>query len=1484
MKRIHFHFAILNLIVLCSTGWTQTQLSFVLAPKGEVFLDSLVRIAIRPNPPAAKPPDSCALYRSPTPAGNALEGHATRIIAARSLSPDSSAVIFAFKASDNDSGKIGPQLGLGIHHLVAYCPDGKAVSPEIPLWIVTRQAASITAPKAQETSYSPNISWSAVPGVPAYHLLLSDQALDIDTEKGTVGGASIIWQVITTKTGIAYGTPDPSGTFAKVPAPPLSPNVPYNLVILNNYDGRSALATSAKAQGLKLFTIQPSGPALAPSRNLDPTQDKILTVARDSTIAFRWTKAKAGSGGAAANTYRIFIYSLENQDDIDVLFPIWQSEVTDTFAILDAKRTLLSKRYIWKVFAVNESGASVVGDTTSFQFRNDVQTLSLTVRSTATAQGQAGDALALGDVRIDVTPLDGSADPLPLFTTNFGKAEKVLAVGSYSLAFSKDGYLGQTRTVTLGLKAPMNVDQLLPSAEARITGRAVDLSGADLVNANVTASGGGKTVSTATDAQGFFLLGVAAGTHSVSLAKPDYQSRPDTVVSLASGKSADLGKLILARARGSLTGTVVNDKGAPLASCLIIIKTASDAVERSLLTDDKGGFSAFLTPGGYTVIASRSGFTSEQKAVQLTEAINLRFTLASGASLVKGRISILVWPTAAAPQSSPLAGAALELIHLARKTSQKTEADLRGEYSFSADTGAYLLKASRPGKALPESVVVRITTSRSTLNQDLSLQGFASIRGALRISPDTIVNPSAVSVSLLNSATLSVVATATPQSAPESFGLGTLSYSLESVPDGTYRLACGFPGYGLDAEPEITIANGTWRLGLDLTLKKAVKSITFAMTAGGNPAKGSIRLITPQAMELLAGQRLGQAASGTYIFNAQPDSAALIPLSRHSFFLPSTGSVDTTLTLTFPFTYQSAPLSFHNGETPLVLDAQARIDSAVIFYGYGAPIDSFRVPASQLFGPLGPRTLRFRPGPQGGLLTYYFVLKSGLFRYSNEEPARRFQALVTPSRDLASLKIGAGDSLRLPARTRGELHLHAYDAAGRRLDSLVDARGSITWSADASLSIKLDKRSKRTLTYQTSAPTTALGKRNANSAAHGGPTTANGSLASAGWDTLSVTVSLDGIEKTLMLPAKVVPAVINKLVLGSTLGEVADIPAPASFGLYVTGYDTTTTPPTPVIPNPVLTLDPPQAGAISEMQVNLDPRFIGPLRIFAKQVNPDGSEAATELGAYRDSASRGLNVGQTLLPGATAKLIFHDPGFEMLLPDSAFTDKSQAVLRMYKRRVAKTFSSGIAYAVSGSLYEISNPSGAVFAAPPRLTLGVPAATAGRKHAMKRFESMKLDWKDLTDSAKTDTNSFGRAALTAEMEEMEGMDGSYYGLLGASQGLTAGEVEILPNPFSPLVLAARDGNTQYGTRIRLLPESDRSAEVTVSVKIYNRDGELVRLLVDHKTVPKAQVDFYWDGKADGGRWARNGRYLVKISVRTTGSSKTKQIIKPVVVFQ
>lgn len=1465
----NLHFSIFILFFHVASLSAQPTLTFRAAPDGEVLQDSLLSFQVAPIAPGGKLPDSCGLWRSPVPAGHQLAGHGQRVEAARSIPKDSIGTLFRVRPSD--SGASGPRLALGIHHLVAACGD-KAVTPEIPVFVVSRRSASLLTPKSLETSSSPNISWSAVPGVPAYHLLLSDQPLEIDTEKGSVGGASIIWQAITAGTSIAYGTPDPSGNFAKVAAPPLSPGVTYNLVVLNNYDGRSALATSSKAQALKLFSIQAPADPLSKPVARAPAAGRILSVSSDSSVDFRWSASRSKAG--AANSYTLYIYSHEEEEGSEILVTLFSGETTDTTLRLDAKRTLLSNRYVWKVFARGADGSSVAGDTSAFTYRNDVQTLRLSVRAAVAGGGFEG----LGDVRVAVTPLSGGADALPLFTPSGGEVEKVLAQGGYALEFAKDGYGTEKRTVTLEAGGPLEVEVTMAAAAGRITGHAVDIGGLGLDNVKVSAASAEKVVSAMTDASGYFLLGVPAGSHAVRFSKADYLSPADTVVALKAGDAKDLGKSVLRRATGALSGTVQNDKGQPLSGCNVLIKTATGAVVRNLLTDDRGGFSALLAPGTYAVSASRTGFTTEEKSVRLADAAQMTLQLAPGASVLKGKVNLKTWPTATTPASSPLPDAALELRHAVTGATQKAAADLRGEFSFSADTGTYRLRASASGKARPESSLVKIDKVRSTVIKDMELEGFAAVRGTVSFTPALGANPTLLSVSLLKTSTLERVAQAAGTAASAG---APIAFALEGVPDGTYRLACAYPGYGLDAEPVVTITDGVWVGGLVLALRQATRFVTFNLRHGGQSVNGAVRIAAPQPGEARSATRIGPAAPGTWVLSADPDSLPLLPLSRFTFSLPATGAPDTALTLSFPFAHAppADPLRFEEGRVGIALAAALRIDSAWVVHGYGAPRDTFRIPASQLGGFVGePKQLRFAPGPEGGVLSYFLIVKSGGLTWSNDAPARRFRAAIEPSSELSFLRVSAGDSLPLPARSRIALAVHAYDAAGRRLDTAVEARGKVTWFLDDVLGAKALERKGRALTVETgSAPITASPKRGVSLSARGGA--ARGGAAA--WDSLRVTVSLDGEEASLAVPALVVPRRVNRLVLKSSLGETPAIPSPARFTLFAEGFDTTTSPPTPLVPGPVFALIPPEAGAIAEGEVILDPRFIGPLKVTAVHRNGDGGEVATELGAARDSLLRGVNVGQTVGPLDSARFFVHDRRFEMRLPDSALAGSGQAVLRLYRRAVAKSFSSLETEALTGRLYEISNPSGAAFRAVPRINLGIPAELSARKASLARFESARLEWSIPSDSAVGDTTAFGDPSLAAAIADL---DGSYYGLLTRSRPLTAGAVEILPNPFSPLVLASRDGNTEYGTRIRLTPESDQASEVIVSIRIYNQAGESIRVLADRRTVPKAPVDFYWDGKADGGRWARNGRYIVKITVGAAGSRETRHTIKPVVVFR
>ena len=117
------------------------------------------------------------------------------------------------------------------------------VSNEMTMIIKSASTAQNLSPNsvARLNEQSPLFRWDAVPGVPYYHIIVSDKPITIDTTKDPVSvqGISIVWEAITPENSIKYGEPDPSGTIP-ADAPPLSPSITYNWIVLNNYGNHQA--------------------------------------------------------------------------------------------------------------------------------------------------------------------------------------------------------------------------------------------------------------------------------------------------------------------------------------------------------------------------------------------------------------------------------------------------------------------------------------------------------------------------------------------------------------------------------------------------------------------------------------------------------------------------------------------------------------------------------------------------------------------------------------------------------------------------------------------------------------------------------------------------------------------------------------------------------------------------------------------------------------------------------------------------------------------------------------------------------------------------------------------------------------------------------------------------------------------------------------------------------------------------------------------
>lgn len=119
----------------------------------------------------------------------------------------------------------------------------------------------------------------------------------------------------------------------------------------------------------------------------------------------------------------------------------------------------------------------------------------------------------------------------------------------------------------------------------------------------------------------------------------------------------------------------------------------------------------------------------------------------------------------------------------------------------------------------------------------------------------------------------------------------------------------------------------------------------------------------------------------------------------------------------------------------------------------------------------------------------------------------------------------------------------------------------------------------------------------------------------------------------------------------------------------------------------------------------------------------------------------------------------------------------------------------------------------------------------------------------------------------------------FAVLTANEPLGLKYVKVLPNPFSPEVSALKIG---YFLTSNIPP-------ATVSIRIYNLRGELVRTLLDNDIQFPGKYgsrnslkEILWDGTADDGAMLRNGRYIIRITAKDNSGEKSE--LAPVVLVK
>ncbi len=709
-------------------------------------------------------------------------------------------------------------MGLGIY----YCRIrlGAVASEEFCMVVEAPRAPKQVAPLGPVRTLSHTFQWERDEGVPYYLLIMTDQRISIVQDPVTgdysIEGANPLWAVLTSEHTVPYGAPDPSGTFTSVPAP-LAAGKEYWWVVLNCYGPTPELSSTVQS-GVGSFRIDLPPPAVRAPALLSPPHNATLS---EPTILFRWEAV------SNAVVYHFYPFKIEVEAGVQVVRPIWESVIATTNTALDfqAARLLVAGDYLWKVAAVAADGAEVCS--IPWTFRYDAPTARVNLRTLDDRGTDApDDDMPLPRTTVSYDALVGVDLGLPLATDTEGRRTGIaFAPGVYILNARREGYGPVRDTLSVVAGRQYEVALRLRPDPAAVRGTVRDQDGQAVSAATVRAVHSLRSDlarETATNQLGQFSLALPPGSWRVRATKSGFRASPEVAVEVRAGEARELpAPLTVTRHRNSLTGTVVNDTGTPVAGASVSASSGSERVQT--FTDASGRYALTLFDGYWSLQASKPGFVaSTQRGVQLAGSmsyeVSLPLVLTPTAAIVAGIVSDGLGPLPEATvRAIPTAGAV-----------QTAASDGYGRFTMSLTPGTYSLEASKTGYSSMSMQVLALATGETVTGIELLVKpNSGNIAGAVTI--DGLVP--------LGGA----VVRAGPQSAMSDAGG---RYSIPVAP-GVYAVTARKDGH-LDPQPiEVTVAPGQDVQGVNFVLPPNASVLKGRVLYGGGVAGATVTAVGP---------------------------------------------------------------------------------------------------------------------------------------------------------------------------------------------------------------------------------------------------------------------------------------------------------------------------------------------------------------------------------------------------------------------------------------------------------------------------------------------------------------------------------------------------------------------------------------------------------------------------------------------------------------
>lgn len=1421
-------------------------------------------------------------------------------------------------------------MGAGIYYMVVANKvktvlgiDTTLVSNEIKFIVEATTAVTALTPNPGDTisELTPIFSWTNNPGVPYYHIIVSDEKISPDLDNSTVEGLSIIWEAITSNTQITYGAPDPSGTLTADP-PPFSPGKEYSWVVLNNYGNHPAYS-STKFSLPSSFMVE--GEPLTSPKSIFPANDTVLTSLANSTIDLTWTDLDSN-----ANTYMVYVYvSAEISDGVFAQTVVWSTEVTagqfggDTATVsMNASAVLTNNLYTWKVIAVDSKGAGTSGDISSFQYNTPTGTITVNTKEYITSGGDVVEK-SVGLVELELEVLDGSTDaPLLYYTDNNGYFSRSRQAGSYRLTTVKDGYVSQSKSITLDDNEEEVLTFYLERPEASIFGTVVDNSDAVVNLATVTAvSDRGDTVTAETDPSGNYVLSCYAADWSISASKSSYSGSSTLDTTLVSGASVDLKtRLAITKNAYNLYGTVKNGDGDALLGVNVKLLSGSEVIATIPSTPQSGAYTFSVNSGVYTVVAEKTGFSSYSDSVTVLSSIQKTITLQAGAALLSGSIIGKSYNNDGNLSYAPITGATVLIIDTSvtpNDTISTSSDNVYGEFtkSFLGNDKQFKVVASAAGYVTDEAYSVVIENGK-TYNYLDTIIALASMRGKITMA----TSPLGATVSLIDTAS-NIVATATADAQGQ--------FEMRNIPNSDaldFRISAGAPGYVVDSilisplDGSAVVKSNLVKVTAGQVLisanNKPVDTLLIALGSGDKALgwnihkadsiiSASIKIKSPLLKTISASDTLSGVGPNDYLLSVDATADSIIDCSFHKYVLSSGADSIHIDSVNLPIVNtNSDTMTLGSGGLTLTFTSSTTLDSAFLYYKAGTASD-FSIDSVVLDTTISGISYYKSNIPvsvDGVELVYYLLAYIGADRYGYDQEV--YRAFINPNpKYISKLSITptSTETFKFAADDDVSFKLNGYNSSQyTKIDSLPSTY--VSWSFIGESYGATIKSDGENVTVNTGKD----GSGDSLIVLQGEFTTQSDStyILGSGVDSV-VTVSFQVSEYELDSVAIVRTDYDGRDYITTGASERAEFTA---VGFDENGNKVNVT--------PLWSLEPYTAGTIENgvlrpsdsyfgrVQINAD---VGAKDVYYYQNGKRGFPINYIISSVVDTITNGLGVLQ------------NNEGCRIEFPAGlvkASSQKKLSLLVSTDTNLISMFSniekdtSNIEklsgkFDLIGDMYNISDLDAALTnnSDTMLLTLGVPIAyqekaRSGEGLYIALWNDSLKEW---TPDPKTEVRENG-TQLTLPVTHF-----STYGLL-SKPVKTSAYFDIYPNPFSPLVKPkARDGaDAQFGTCFTIYPISKSSPTLQLSVNIYNVLGQRVWGTVILNATSSKKYKIWWDGKTlsdikllgprqqvtpgeegysykvDGEKMCRNGRYFVVLTIDDNGDKK--DYMKNLILFK